>query len=87
MHNLCVLFIIKVVQTNKYLQNTVYDNQRIPKYLPVKVGHKIGDVYDYRHDVAIVYAKQPYVLSVMTSNYTSYETISLMSKEIYDILK
>ncbi|MDT2843124.1 serine hydrolase [Vagococcus lutrae] len=72
---------------NKYLQNTVYDNQRIPKYLPVKVGHKIGDVYDYRHDVAIVYAKQPYVLSVMTSNYTSYETISLMSKEIYDILK
>ncbi|MGX7030457.1 serine hydrolase [Vagococcus zengguangii] len=74
-------------QATQYLQNTVYDNQRIPKYLPVKVGHKIGDVYDYRHDVAIVYANTPFVLSVMTSGNTSYETISVMAKEIYDILK
>ena len=74
-------------QATKYLQNTVYDNQRIPKYLPVKVGHKIGDVYDYRHDVAIVYTDTPFVLSVMTSGYTSYETISVMAKEIYNILK
>ena len=72
---------------NKYLQNTSFDNQRIPKYLPVKVGHKIGDVFDYRHDVAIVYAKEPYILSVMTKNYQSYESISKLSLEIYNILK
>ncbi|MCA5013168.1 MULTISPECIES: serine hydrolase [unclassified Enterococcus] len=72
---------------NQYLQDTVYDDQRIPKYLPVKVGHKIGDVDDYRHDVAIVYAKKPYILSVMTKNYVSYETISILSKDIYDIMK
>ena len=72
---------------NKYLQNTSFDNQRIPKYLPVNVGHKIGDVFDYRHDVAIVYAKEPYILSVMTKNYQSYESISQLSLEIYNILK
>ena len=72
---------------NKYLQNTSFDNQRIPKYLPVKVGHKIGDVFDYRHDVAIVYAKEPYILSVMTKNYQSYESISQLSLDIYNILK
>lgn len=72
---------------NEYLTNTIYDNQRIPKYLPVKVGHKIGDVDHYRHDVAIVYANNPYIISVMTKNYTSYETISLISKDVYNILK
>jgi uncharacterized protein YjdB len=72
---------------NQYLQNTVYDDQRIPKYLPVKVGHKIGDVDSYRHDVAIVYAKKPYILSIMTKNYVSYETISVISRDIYAIMK
>ncbi|WP_326716771.1 serine hydrolase [Vagococcus jeotgali] len=70
-----------------YMSNTQFDNQRIPKYLPVKVAHKIGDVNSYVHDVAIVYAKEPYVLSVMTKNGISYETISKLSKEVYDILK
>lgn len=70
-----------------YMQNTVFDNQRIPKYLPVKVAHKIGDVGSYVHDVAVVYTDSPYVLSVMTQNGTSYETISILSKEIYDIMK
>ncbi|OFI47697.1 hypothetical protein BG262_08305 [Floricoccus penangensis] len=73
--------------SNTYFQNTVYDNERIPKYLPVKVGHKIGDVYDYRHDVAVVYTKEPYFISIMTKNNTSYETISRISKDVYDILK
>lgn len=73
--------------SNIYFQNTVYDNERIPKYLPVKVGHKIGDVYDYRHDVAVVYTKEPYFISIMTKNNTSYETISRISKDVYDILK
>lgn len=70
-----------------YMSNTQFDNQRIPKYLPVKVAHKIGDVNSYVHDVAIVYANEPYVLSVMTKNGISYETISKLSKEVYDILK
>lgn len=72
---------------NTYLQSTVYDKQRIPKYLPVKVGHKIGDVDHYRHDVAIVYAKKPYIISIMTKNWTTYEQISKISKDVYDILK
>ncbi|MDF0480699.1 class A beta-lactamase-related serine hydrolase [Vagococcus sp. PNs007] len=62
-------------------------HQRIPKYLPVKVGHKIGDLDDYRHDIAIIYAKESYILAVMTQNYITYEQISILSKEIYDILK
>lgn len=74
-------------QVMKYMQNTVFDDQRIPKYLPVNVAHKIGDVASYKHDVAVVYAKEPYVLSVMTQNGQSYETISILSKEIYDIMK
>ncbi|MFI3623153.1 serine hydrolase [Vagococcus fluvialis] len=74
-------------QVMRYMQNTVFDNQRIPKYLPVKVAHKIGDVGSYVHDVAIVYTDRPYVLSVMTQNGQSYETISVLSKEIYDIMK
>lgn len=74
-------------QVMSYMQNTVFDDQRIPKYLSVKVAHKIGDVGSFRHDVAVVYTDTPYVLSVMTQNNTSYETISILSKEIYDIMK
>lgn len=69
-----------------YLSDTVYDDQRIPKYLPVPVAHKIGDLYEYRHDVAIVYTDEPYILSVMTNN-SSYEAISQLSKDVYDIMK
>ncbi len=73
-------------QVMGYMQNTVFDNQRIPKYLPVKVAHKIGDVGSFTHDIAVVYTDRPYVLSVMTQ-YGSYESISVLSKEIYDIMK
>lgn len=70
------------------LSNTVYDSQRIPKYIPnnVKVAHKIGDLNGYAHDAAIVYADQPYVIVVMTQN-VGYEPISKLSKQVYDILK
>ena len=33
--------------------------------LPVKVAHKIGDAYDFRHDVAIVYTNSPYVIAIL----------------------
>lgn len=74
-------------KANEYLKDTVYDNERIPKYIPVPVGHKIGDLYDLRHDVAVVYSSQPYVISVMTKNNTSYETISKISLDVYNIMK
>lgn len=69
-----------------YLSNTTYDSQRLPKYLPVRVAHKIGDLYGYAHDCGIVYTKQPYIICVMTNN-SSYETISKISKDVYDIMK
>ena len=70
----------------EYMKNTEYDDERIAKYLPVDVAHKIGDVEGYEHDIAVVYAKEPYVLSVMTKNDMGYEKIAKLSKEIYDLL-
>ncbi|WP_414841928.1 GH25 family lysozyme [Enterococcus saccharolyticus] len=69
------------------LSNTVYDQQRIPKYIPVQVAHKIGDLNSLAHDAAIIYAEQPYILVVMTENGVGYEVISQLSKQIYDRLK
>lgn len=69
-----------------YLHGTDFDGERIDKYLPVKVAHKIGDLDEYCHDVAIVYAEQPYVLAVMAAN-SDYENIAQVSKSIYEILK
>lgn len=73
-------------QVLNYLSHTTYDSQRLPKYLPVRVAHKIGDLYGYAHDCGIVYTKEPYVISVMT-NQIGYETISKISKEVYEIMK
>ena len=70
----------------EYMKNTEYDDERIAKYLPVDVAHKIGDVEGYEHDVAVVYAKEPYVLSIMTKNDTGYEKIATLSKDIYKLL-
>lgn len=69
------------------LSDTEFDDQRIAKYIPVQVAHKIGDVYDLKHDVAIVYTDQPFVLSVMTKGDLEYEEISVLAKEIYELLK
>ncbi|MCC9898726.1 serine hydrolase, partial [Streptococcus agalactiae] len=49
-----------------YLSKTDFDNTRIPKNIPVKVAHKIGDAYDYKHDAAIVYAEQPFIMIIFT---------------------
>ncbi len=37
----------------------------VARDLPVKVAHKIGDAYDFRHDVAIVYTNSPYVIAIL----------------------
>lgn len=69
-----------------YLSSTRFYNQRIAKAIDTKIAHKIGDAYDFRHDVAIVYGESPFVLSVFTEKMT-YDDISTIAKEIYTILK
>ncbi|MGT2930429.1 serine hydrolase [Streptococcus dentasini] len=69
-----------------YLSSTDFDKQRISKNIPVKVAHKIGDAYEYRHDVAIVYGDTPFVLSVFTENAT-YDDITAIADGVYRILK
>lgn len=68
------------------LKETRFDDQRIPKYIPVPVAHKIGDAYDFRHDVALVYTDSPFILSIFTDK-ASYDDISQIAKDIYEILK
>ena len=52
----------------------------------MKVAHKIGDAYDYKHDVAIVYTDSPFILSIFTDK-ASYDDISQIADDIYNILK
>ena len=68
------------------LKETRFDDQRIPKDIPVPVAHKIGDAYDFRHDVALVYTDSPFILSIFTDK-ASYDDISQIAKDIYEILK
>lgn len=68
------------------LQSTQFDNQRISRDIPVPVAHKIGDADEFRHDVAIVYADQPFVLSIFTAH-EDYELISQIANDVYRILQ
>ena len=68
------------------LSETRFDDQRISKDIPVKVAHKIGDAYDFRHDVAIVYTDSPFILAIFT-DHSDYETISTIAKDIYEVLQ
>ena len=68
------------------LSDTRFDDQRISKDIPVKVAHKIGDAYDFRHDVAIVYTDSPFILAIFT-DHSDYETISAIAKDIYEVLQ
>lgn len=69
-----------------YLSHTDFDNQRISKDISVQVAHKIGDAYDFKHDVAIVYAGEPFVLSILTDK-VSYDDITAIANDVYAILK
>lgn len=69
-----------------YLSDTQFDNERISKDIPEQVAHKIGDAYDFRHDVAIVYTNEPFILSIFTEN-MSYDDITSIANDIYSILK
>lgn len=70
------------------LENTDWSD-RINAKLPqeVKVAHKIGNQVKTANDVGIVFAKHPYVLSVMTDNVdfgTACNNIAELSKKIYE---
>ena len=76
-------------QVYQALKTTQFDDERIPKKLPkdLTIAHKIGDAYDFHHDVALVEAVIPYVLSIETRGDVPLDNISNISKDIYDILK
>lgn len=69
-----------------YLSDTDFDQQRISKNIAVPVAHKIGDAYDYKHDVAIIYGDTPFVLSIFTDKAT-YDDITAIADDVYAILK
>jgi beta-lactamase class A len=71
-----------------YFLNTE-DNSRIPALLPknIKIAHKTGNQIGYDHDVGIIYADTPYVLSVMSKNVVeddAYNVIANISKKVFD---
>jgi beta-lactamase class C len=69
-----------------FLIDTEFADSRIPKAIDAKVAHKTGDAYDFRHDVAIVYADRPFVLSIFTDG-ADHEDITKIAKDVYSILK
>ncbi|MBJ8326355.1 serine hydrolase [Streptococcus pacificus] len=69
-----------------YLSQTKFDNERISKDIDVQVAHKIGDAYDFRHDVAIVYTERPFILSIFT-DHASYDDITAIANDVYGVLK
>ena len=69
-----------------YLKSTEFDGDRISRDIAVPVAHKIGDAYDYKHDVAVIYAGEPFILSIFTDK-SSYDNISAIADDVYGILK
>ena len=69
-----------------YLSSTDYDGERISKNIDVPVAHKIGDAYDFKHDVAIVYTDSPFILSIFTDK-EGYDKITSIADDVYGILK
>lgn len=52
----------------EHMKETVF-HDRLDKYLPYDiVAHKIGDYYRYAHDCGIIYAKDPYIIVVLTKD-------------------
>lgn len=59
-------------------------NDGIPAGVPkdIAVGHKTGTITKIHHDAAIVYARQPYVLVVMTRGMADEKKSDLLIEEI-----
>lgn len=69
-----------------YMMETAFDNSRISKDIAVPVAHKTGDADEFRHDVGVVYAERPFVLSVLTAH-SSYDEITAIANDVYHLLK
>jgi beta-lactamase class A len=87
-YNFCNSNSIYGSQLLKSYLNTEF-NDRIPAKLPkqLKIAHKIGTQVDFVNDVAIIYTKNPYILSIMSSNddeETASSNIGDISKIIYE---
>lgn len=68
-------------------------NDRIPKYLPptVEVGHKTGEIDNFRHDAGIVLGEKSHYIFVFLSETPApedaSETIAILSQKIFDALE
>ncbi|GFH42636.1 serine hydrolase [Lactococcus hodotermopsidis] len=71
------------------LIGTDYDDERIPEKLPknIKVAHKIGTADEFSHDAAIIFASEPYILVIETSNASDNDVLANISKDIYEVMK
>ncbi|MDS0528571.1 class A beta-lactamase-related serine hydrolase [Clostridium sp. SHJSY1] len=64
-------------------------HDRIDKYIPKSiVAHKIGDYETYVNDIAIVYAKRPYILCIYSKGMMEEgrENIAKISRAVYDVV-
>lgn len=70
------------------LFDTQFDAIKIQAGVPenVRVAHKIGAADAYNHDAAIVFTEEPYILVIETRGGND-QTISQISKDIYEVLK
>lgn len=71
-----------------YMEHTEF-NDRIPLYLPenIPVAHKIGTQLKAIHDIGIVFAEKPFILSVLSKEVDEElapEVIAQISRMVYD---
>lgn len=68
------------------LKTTIF-NDRISRYLPKDiVAHKIGNFGGNVHDIGIIYAKNPYILSVFSNGLVDAATVEAeLSQLIYEL--
>ncbi|MEN8906148.1 MAG: serine hydrolase [Clostridiales bacterium] len=63
---------------------------RIQKLLPkeIEVAHKVGNYYESYHDVGIIFARDPYILCIMSKDAKgieeNFDIIAEISKKVYD---
>jgi beta-lactamase class A len=75
--------LIEVMSRNKL-------NDGLPKYLPagIKVAHKTGEIYGFKHDAGIVYTPNgDYLIVVMSESNSPFgaeERIAQVSRAVYD---
>lgn len=83
-------------QASGRMKDLLFDqkiNDRIPKFLPgnVKVGHKTGEIDNFRHDAGIVLGKKSDYIFVFLSETPSpaegTENIANLSKKIFEELE